>query len=144
MLIGEYRHNIDDKNRISLPKPYRAQLGSTIVVTRGLDNCLFCYPVSEWQKIAKKLGELGIGQAHTRSFNRFILSGAQEVNVDKNGRILLPEHLRDFAQIKTKVVVTGVYNRIELWDEKKWDTYQKAVTKDADSLAETLGEIGAI
>lgn len=144
MLIGEYRHNIDDKNRISLPKSYRGQLGGTIVVTRGLDNCLFCYPLSEWQKIAKKLGEMGIGQASTRSFNRFILSGAQEVNVDKVGRIVLPEHLKEFAGIKQKVVCTGVFNRIELWDEKKWDTYQKAVTKDADSLAEALGEIGAL
>ena len=104
MLIGEYTHSIDDKNRISLPVKFRKEVGKKLVATHGLDNCLFLYPVKEWQKIAEKLGGLGFGQADTRSFNRFLLAGAVEIDVDTIGRIFIPDFLRDLADLKGKVV----------------------------------------
>lgn len=144
MLIGEYTHTIDPKKRLSLPSKFRKELGKKIVVTRGLDNCLFIYSAREWEKVSKKLGELPMGQADTRGFNRFILSGAIEVAIDSLGRILIPDFLRDFASLKDKVVLTGVQNRIEIWNEKKWDEYKSKIERNADNMAEKLGEIGII
>lgn len=144
MLIGEYKHTIDDKHRISLPRKFRTELGKKVVITRGLDNCLFIYSQKEWSQISEKLGQLGFGQADTRGFNRFMLSGAMEMSIDSAGRILLPEHLRSFAKLKSKAVFAGVYNRVEVWDEKLWKTYNDNVLSKADTMAETLGDIGAI
>lgn len=144
MLIGEYKHTLDDKKRISIPSKFRNILGKKVVITHGLDNCLFIYPIKEWDKIAAKLGELGMGQADRRGFNRFMLSGASEIAIDSVGRILIPEYLKKFAKIKTKVVFAGVYNRIEVWDEQTWEKYKSGVVKNADQVAERLGEIGAI
>lgn len=142
MLIGEYTHTIDDKNRISLPAKFRKEIGKKVVVTHGLDNCLFLYSTREWEKISEKLGSLGMGQADTRGFNRFMLAGASEIDVDSIGRILLPDFLKDFAEIKGKVVFTGVHNRVEIWNEKRWSEYKSRIEKQADKLAEKLGEIG--
>lgn len=144
MLIGEYRHTLDNKNRISLPSKFRKELGKNFVVTRGLDNCLFIYSQKEWKTISQKLGELGMGQSDTRGFNRFMLAGAIEVSVDSVGRILIPDHLKSFANIDTKVVFAGVYNRIEVWNESSWDSYTQQVVKSADQMAEKLGDIGAL
>jgi MraZ protein len=144
MLIGEYTHTIDDKKRISLPIKFRKELGKKIVITHGLDNCLFAYTLKEWQKISEKISELGMGQADKRGFNRFMLAGASEVDIDSVGRILIPEHLRDFAEVKEKVVFTGVYSRVEIWNEKRWNEYKQKVIKNADLMAEKLGDIGAI
>lgn len=142
MLIGEYNHSIDPKKRVSLPSKFRKEIGKKLVMTRGLDNCLFLYAVSEWKIISDKLGTLGMGQASTRGFNRFLLSGAAEVEVDSVGRILIPDYLAQFAELKKSVVFAGVHNRIELWNEKRWTEYKKQIEKDADQLAEQLGEIG--
>ncbi len=144
MIIGEYKHSIDEKNRISLPSKFRKGFGNKVVVTRGLDNCLFMYPVKEWEKISEKLSELGMGQADTRGFNRFMLAGAVEVSIDTIGRILIPDFLRDFAKIKSKVVFAGVGNRVEIWNDKRWDEYKKKIEKQADIMAEKLGEIGVV
>jgi MraZ protein len=144
MLIGEYKHTLDDKKRISLPSKFRSEVGKKIVVTRGLDNCLFLYPLKEWIKISEKLGSLGMGQADTRGFNRFMLAGASEINVDSVGRILIPEHLRKFAGVKAEVVFAGVFNRIEIWNDKTWEAYKNKVVKNADQMAEKLGDVGAL
>ena len=144
MLIGEYRHTLDEKKRISLPSKFRKEVGKDIVITHGLDNCLFVYTQKEWKEITQKLGTLGFGQADTRGFNRFMLSGAAEIKVDSVGRILIPENLKDFAGIKTKVVFAGVYNRIEIWDEARWNKYKNDVLGNADKMAQKLGDIGAI
>ena len=144
MLIGEFNHTVDDKNRISLPMKFRKEIGKKLIITRGLDNCLFGYSIAEWKKISEKLGSLGMGQADTRGFNRFLLAGASEVNVDSVGRILIPDHLKKFAAVSGKVVFAGVHNRIEIWNEKNWEAYKKQVLKNADSMAEKLGDIGAI
>ena len=143
MLIGEYTHNFDDKNRVSVPSKFRKEIGKKIVVTRGLDNCLFLYTLKGWEKISEKLGEMNVLTADNRGFNRFLLAGASEIDVDANGRILIPEHLRKFAKIEENVVFAGVHNRVELWNEDVWSEYKDKVVKQADALAEKLGQVGA-
>ncbi len=144
MLIGEYKHTLDTKKRLSLPSKWRKEIGKRLVVTRGLDNCLFVYPLKEWQRITEKVGQLPLGQADTRSFNRFFLSGAVEVEVDTVGRILVPDFLKEFAGLGTKVVLAGIHDRVEIWDEKKWTNYKRRIEAQADQLAEKLGEIGVL
>ncbi len=144
MLIGEYKHRLDAKKRLSLPSKWRKKLGKSLVITRGLDNCLFLYPTKEWQKITAKVSQLPLGQADTRGFNRFFLSGAVEVEVDGVGRILVPDFLKDFAVLKDKVILAGIYDRAEIWDEKKWSNYKSQIEKQADQLAEKLGEVGVL
>ena len=144
MLIGEYRHTLDDKKRISLPVKFRKELGKKVVITHGLDNCLFIYTEKEWNNIAPKLSGLSMGQSESRGFNRYMLAGASEVTVDSVGRILIPDYLRKAANISQKVVFAGVYSRLEVWDEKTWDKYKEQVLKNADNLAQKLGDIGAI
>ena len=143
MFLGEYKHVIDTKKRLSVPSKFRRELGGSVVLTRGLDLSLFLYPREEWEKIAQKLSALPAGQAATRGFVRLMLAGAEEVVLDALGRILIPEHLRTYARLRQQVIVTGVYNRLEIWDEALWNSYKKKVEKDADMLAEKLGEIGA-
>lgn len=144
MLIGEYTHSIDDKNRISLPAKFRTEMGKKIVVAPGLDQCLFVFTLKEWQKIEEKLNQSSLLQANNRSFNRFMFAGAVEVEVDSIGRILIPDFLRDRAGIKSKVVVIGVSSRLEIWNEKTWNEYKKVVEKQADTLAEKLGQVGVL
>lgn len=143
MFLGEYKHLIDTKKRLSVPSKFRRELRESVVLTRGLDLSLFLYPRKEWEKIAQKLSVLPAGQATTRGFVRLMLAGAEEVALDALGRILIPEHLRTYARLNQQVIITGVYNRLEIWDEALWNSYKKKVEKDADMLAEKLGEIGA-
>lgn len=144
MLIGEYIHTLDPKKRLSLPAKFRKEMGKKVVMTRGLDKCLFVYPIKQWEHISKKIAELSIGQADSRGFNRFLLSGAVETEVDSAGRVLVPDFLKDFAGLTEKVVVTGVHSRVEVWDEKAWNEYKGRIEKQADVLAEKLGEIGVL
>ena len=144
MLLGEYTHTLDDKKRLTLPKKFKESLGKKLVITRGLDNCLFLYADKEWADIAKRLRELSFAQADTRGFNRFMFSGAAEVETDSAGRILVPDHLKKFAGLKTKVVLAGVSDRVEIWDEKRWSAYQERIEKQGDAMAEKLGEIGVL
>ena len=144
MLIGEYVHTLDDKKRISLPAKFRKEIGRKVVVTNGLDRCLFLYTGKRWGKLAEKLSELPMGHADTRSFNRFMLAGAVELDVDALGRILIPDFLKKFAGLKQRIVIAGIHDRIEIWDETTWSDYRNRVAKDADVLAEKLGEVGAL
>jgi MraZ protein len=144
MLIGEYTHRLDDKKRLSLPAKFRKELGKKMVITHGLDNCIFIYPEKEWQKVSERLSDLGVGQADSRGFNRFMLGGALEVSLDSIGRILIPDFLKDFAGLKNKVVLIGVHSRVEIWDQKMWSNYKKKIQQKADALAQKLGDIGAI
>jgi MraZ protein len=144
MFIGEYEHTLDEKNRVSLPKQFRVGLGKSMVVTRGLDNCLFMYPRKNWQKIAGKLEQLSFAQADTRGFNRFILSGAAELETDAAGRILIPEHQKEFAGLSKTIIFAGVSDRVEVWDSEKWKTYKASIMAKADQMSEKLGEIGVL
>ncbi len=142
MFIGEYTHSVDEKKRISLPARFKKELGKKIVITRGLDTCLLLYPLKAWEEIAHKLGGLDMGQKDKRDIGRFMLAGAQEVEIDSMGRILVPEFLRDYADLKSKVVFAGVYNRIEIWNDKEWSDDSKRIEKQAEAVAEKLGELG--
>ncbi len=144
MFIGEYEHTLDEKKRVMLPKAFRLSLGKKMVITRGLDNCLFIYSSEAWEKVAEKLGTLSFAQADTRGFNRFILSGAAEVEADGAGRILIPDHQKLFAGLKKDVVFAGVSDRVEVWDAEVWKSYKQRIEKNADALAEKLGEIGVL
>jgi len=144
MFIGEYTHTVDDKKRISLPAKFRKIFGKKIFATHGLDQCLFLYSPDEWAKIAEKLSSLGMGQAETRGFNRFILASAVEIEIDSLGRILIPDFLRDFADLKAKVVFAGVHSRVEVWNEKRWIEYKAKIAQQADMMAEKLGEVGLL
>ncbi len=144
MLLGQFSHTLDDKNRLSLPAKFRKELGKTVIVTRGLDRCLFVYPVKEWKTFTGKLGELSMGQTDARSFTRFMLGGAAEVDLDSSGRVLIPEHLKSFAGLGSRVIVAGVANRVELWNEDAWNDYTNRVEGEADQLAQHLGEIGMV
>ena len=144
MLIGEYTHSIDDKNRLSLPVKFRQEMGKKVVVTPGLDGCLFLFTLAEWKKISEQLSSSSMLQADNRSFNRFMFGGAVEAEVDTIGRILVPDFLRERANLKNKVVVIGVQSRVEIWNEKSWVEYKKVVEKQADTLAEKLGQVGVL
>src|SRR3989339_2265552 len=125
MFLGEYSHNIDAKNRLAIPAKFRLALKDGAVITRGLDNCLFLFTKNDWRVFVEKMANLSVGQAKARSFSRMMLMGAMEVTLDKLGRILMPEYLKKFAQIRKNVVVGGVLNRIEIWDEENWQKYKK-------------------
>ena len=142
MFIGEYKHNMDAKGRLAIPAKFRSQLKNGAVVTRGLDNCLFLYPKSSWLQIAKKLANLPISQSKARAFSRLMLAGAMEVDVDSQGRVTLPQYLREFSFLKKKAIVAGLYDRMEIWDEDKWHEYKSGAERESGVIAETLGELG--
>jgi len=144
MLIGEYTHSIDDKNRISLPVKFREKMGKKVVVTPGLDHCLFVFTPKEWERISSKLAEASLGQSDNRSFSRFMFGGASEAEIDSIGRILVPDFLQDWANLKGKVSVVGVQSRVEIWNDKAWAAYKKGVEGKAGALAEKLGSVGVI
>ena len=144
MLLGEYTHILDDKKRLTLPKKFKTELGKKVVLTRGLDNCLFLYSQKEWERTASKLKELSFTQADTRGFNRFLFSGASEIDIDSSGRILVPDNLKKFAGLNSKVVLAGVADKVEVWNEKEWQKYTAKVEKQGEQLAEKLGEIGVL
>jgi MraZ protein len=142
MFIGEYSHNLDEKGRLAIPAKMRALLKGGAVVTRGLDNCLSLYPKKEWLVLAKKLANLPISQAKARAFARLMLAGAMDVEFDNQGRITLPEYLRQFSGLGKKAVIAGLYDRLEIWDEEKWNKYKTNSEKDSNEIAETMGELG--
>ncbi|HBK33919.1 TPA: cell division/cell wall cluster transcriptional repressor MraZ [Candidatus Uhrbacteria bacterium] len=142
MFIGEYHHSIDDKGRLAIPMKFRGDLAKGAVVTRGLDTSLFLFPKEEWDKLAEKLAGLPLGQSNSRAFARLMLAGAMDVEVDKQGRVVLPEYLREYASLSKQVVVAGLYNRLEIWDATKWQTYKTSIEQDVGGIAEKLGELG--
>ena len=142
MFIGEYRHTIDEKGRLAIPVKFRGELESGAIVTRGLDGCLYLYTAAEWKKLADKLAALPMSQADPRAFARLMLAGAMDVAIDKQGRIILPEYLRQYAGLKKDLVVAGLYNHLELWDEKAWEACKAKTEKGSGEIAERLGGLG--
>lgn len=141
MFIGEFHHSLDDKGRIAIPAKFRASLAEGAVVTRGLDQSLFLYPKSAWESLASKIASLPLGQADTRAFARLMLAGAMDVEVDKSGRICVPEYLRQYAGLSKDIVIAGVYDRLELWDEPTWRAYAQRTEGDSGQIAERLGSM---
>lgn len=140
MFLGEYRHTLDPKNRVSLPAKFRKDLGRAVVMTRGLDHCLFLYPKKSWVKEAEQYARHAGGTAASRGLARLFLAGAMEAEVDAAGRVLVPDHLKNFAKLHSKTVIAGVADRIEIWDEAAWKKYTAEIERDADALAERVGE----
>lgn len=142
MLIGQYNHTIDSKKRLALPVKFRGELGNKIVVTKGVENCLIVYTEKEWEMMSQKLSSLPISQGEARSFTRHLLASATEVSLDKLGRILIPDYLKAYAGFKKNVVVCGLSNRLEIWDEEKWNTYSKDAEKGVEEIVSKLGPLG--
>ncbi len=142
MLIGEYKHTIDTKKRLAVPAKFRPSFSKGAVITRGIDNCLVLYSLKEWENMADKLGKLPASQVEARSFARVMLAGAMSVNFDRLGRILIPDYLKKYASLKKNAVVIGLYNRLEIWSEDKWDNYRQKAEKEVGDLAGKLGELG--
>ena len=142
MFIGEYQHSIDEKGRMAVPAKFRLALKKGAIVTRGLDNCLFIYTETEWQNLVAKISTLPLSQQKSRAFSRLMLAGAMDVTLDGQGRILIPEYLRQFAGLKRATIVAGLYNRLEVWDKDAWDKYKTATEKDSTKIAEELGSLG--
>lgn len=142
MFIGEYNHTLDTKGRLAVPKKFRDDLSMGGVVTKGLDKCLWIYTYEEWKKIATKLSNLPISQTNTRAFARLMLAGAMDVSVDRQGRVMIPEYLREYAGLGKKVVVAGLFDRLELWNESTWEEYKAKTEAEADTIAEQLSELG--
>ena len=142
MLLGEYNHNLDTKGRMAIPAKFREKLLAGAIITRGIDNCLFVFANAEWEKLAQKLIALPLAQADARAFVRLMLSGATDVEIDSQGRILIPDSLRKYAGLKKEVVVAGLYNRIEVWDEATWTAYKMKTETTSEEIAEKLGELG--
>lgn len=142
MFIGEYNHIIDEKGRLALPIKFRADFKTGAVVTRGLDNCLFVFTKKSWNELADKLSKLPISQSKSRAFARLMLAGAMDVRLDNQGRIILPEYLRVYSKLNKKAIVAGVFNRLEIWDEKLWNVYKKDVENKSIEIANELGDLG--
>jgi len=142
MFIGEYIYSIDEKKRLAIPARFRKDLGKKAVITRGIDNCLVIYPVSEWQKLARKLESLPTSKIDARGFARLMLAGAVDVALDKLGRILVPDYLKEYASLKKNVAILGLSNRIEIWDEEKWQEYKQKTEREVGDIAERLHELG--
>ncbi|WDV44186.1 division/cell wall cluster transcriptional repressor MraZ [Clostridiaceae bacterium M8S5] len=142
MFIGEYSHNIDKKGRIIIPSKFRDELGETFIMTKGLDNCLFIYPQSEWDILVEKLKTLPITRKDARAFVRFFFSGACECDLDKQGRILVPANLRKHAKLEKETIVIGVSGRVEIWDKTSWDNYNDDEDLSYESIAEKMAELG--
>ncbi|HEX4103920.1 MAG TPA: division/cell wall cluster transcriptional repressor MraZ [Candidatus Paceibacterota bacterium] len=142
MLLGEFQHNLDVKGRMAIPAKFREKLTAGAIITRGIDNCLFVFANAEWDVLAKKLVALPLAQANSRAFVRLMLAGASDVEIDNQGRILIPDYLRKYAGLKKEVVVAGLYNRVEIWDLEAWAAYKTKTENASQEIAEKLGELG--
>ena len=140
MFMGEYNHTVDTKGRLIVPSKFREQLGDEFVVTKGLDGCLFVYSKSEWENIEEKFRNVPLTTKDARKFARFFFAGAASCEVDKQGRILLPVVLREYAGLEKDVVSVGVFNRVEIWDKDKWQ--ESNSYDDMDEIAEHMADLG--
>ncbi|MBI2013850.1 MAG: division/cell wall cluster transcriptional repressor MraZ [Candidatus Colwellbacteria bacterium] len=140
--LGEYQHNIDQKGRVAIPAKFRGKLVGGAIITRGIDHCLFVFTSKDWEALAQKLVALPLSQANSRAFVRLMLSGAADVELDSQGRILIPDYLRKYSGLKKNTKITGVYNRMEIWDAEEWERYKSKSEGSSEEIAEKLGELG--
>ncbi|REC32138.1 cell division/cell wall cluster transcriptional repressor MraZ [Enterococcus pseudoavium] len=142
MFMGEFQHNIDAKGRLIVPSKLREQLGEKFVVTRGMDGCLFGYPLAEWEQLETKLNEMPLSKKDARAFVRFFYSAATECEIDKQGRINIPQSLRSHASLEKECVVIGLASRIEIWDQGRWNEFTNETEASFDDIAETMVDFG--
>lgn len=142
MFMGEFQHTLDAKGRLIIPAKFREELGVGAVLTRGLDNCLFLFPHSEWQALEEKLKSLPLTKAGARQFVRFLFSGATDCELDKQGRIMIPQNLREYAEIDKEAVVIGVSSRVEIWSKARWEAYIREAEESYETIAESIVDLG--
>lgn len=142
LFYGEYQHSVDAKGRVIIPSKFREGLGEKFILTKGLDNCLFAYSLEEWSNLEAKLRSLPFTDKDVRAFVRFFFAGAAEVEVDKQGRILIPQNLREYAGLEKDVYIIGVSTRVEVWDKSKWESYSGDENMSAESIAEKMAMLG--
>lgn len=142
MFIGQYEHSLEAKGRLSIPKKFRSQLAEGSVISQGLDGCLFLYPQAAWEQLIHKLSQLPLTRSDARSFSRSLSYGATQVVIDRLGRILIPDYLRDFAGIKSLCIVAGSLDRVEIWDKEKFNQYSARINSTAEAIAEKLADAG--
>jgi MraZ protein len=142
MFIGEYQHTLDPKNRVIMPSKFREKLGDSFVMTKGLDNCLFIYSSNEWSIVEDKLKSLPMTNKDARAFVRFFFAGACECELDKQGRIVMPNHLKDYANIDKELVIIGVSTRIEIWSKEEWNKFNSDANISYEDVAEKMSQLG--
>lgn len=142
MFLGEFSHTIDDKGRLTIPAKFRDALASGIVITRGLDGCLWAFTRSEWDVLSEKIAQMPTTNAAARNFARFMFSNASDSVPDRQGRVLVPQNLRDYAGIDSDTVIVGVMNRIEIWNPDKWSTVVGEVEENPDEFVAQLQDLG--
>ena len=142
MFYGEFQHTVDPKGRVIVPSVFREELGEKFIVTKGLDECLFVYSMTEWSNLEAKLKTLPFSSKDARAFVRFFFSGATECEVDKQGRILIPQNLRTYAGLDKEIYIIGVSARVEVWDRCKWENYSGDENLNPDSIAEKMTMLG--
>lgn len=142
MFIGEYQHSLDSKNRITMPSKFREELGDTFVMTKGMDDCLFIYSMDEWKIVEDKLKSLPMTNKDARAFVRFFFAGASECEIDKQGRVLIPTNLKEYAKIEKDTVVIGVSTRIEIWSLDEWNRFNSDANISYEDVAEKMAQLG--
>jgi MraZ protein len=142
MFIGEYQHTLDPKNRVIMPSKFREKLGDTFVMTKGLDNCLFIYSQNEWSVVEEKLKSLPMTNKDARAFVRFFFAEASECELDKQGRMVMPTNLKEYAHIDKELVIIGVSTRIEIWSREEWDKFNSDANISYEDVAEKMSQLG--
>jgi MraZ protein len=142
MFMGEYQHSLDEKGRLIIPAKFRESLGESFILNRGLDNCLYGYPQSEWKILEEKIKELPTNNPETRAFVRLFFAGAVEAELDKQGRVVIPQHLRDHAQIEKDVYVIGVSTKVEIWSKENWENYSAQTQPSYEGFAQNIANLG--
>lgn len=141
LLIGEYHHSIDEKGRLTIPAKFREDLGERFILTKGLDSCLFLFPLAEWKTVEERLRSLSVTRADARAFTRLLFAAATEGEMDKQGRVVIPRELRDYAKISSEAAIIGVSTRVEVWAEAEWRQYREQSETSFGALAEKLADI---
>ena len=142
MFLGEYEHNVDDKGRLAIPSRFREDLAEGVVVTRGFDRCLMCFPKPTFEKLAQQVSSLSLGQEEARQMRRLLFSGAADLALDKQGRILIPQNLRDYASLADRVIVAGLNTHFEIWTADRWNEVISSLDTSASAIAEQLAALG--
>lgn len=142
MFLGEFEHAIDDKGRVAVPARFREELSEGLVLTRGFDACLQAFPRARWQELSAKVSSLSLGSPEARTLRRILFSNAAEVEVDRQGRILIPQNLREYAGLAEQVVITGMDNYFEIWSSDRWNTVLEQLTSEGANVAEQLAALG--
>ncbi len=142
MLIGEYRHSLDEKGRLTMPSRYRELLGKSFILTKGLDGCLFVYPIQEWQSLLNDIQALPLTNPSARAFVRIFLAGACEPELDKQGRFVISPSLREYASLERELVICGVGSRLEIWSAERWDKYVESASPSFSEIASELVNLG--